>query len=49
MRRNVALDEVGRAGLYLASDLAAGVTGEVLYVDGGFHAVGIPPDGEDGA
>jgi len=49
LRRNVALDEVGRAGLYLASDLAAGVTGEVLYVDGGFHAVGIPPDGEDGA
>ena len=48
LRRNVALDEVGRAGLYLASDLAAGVTGEVLYVDGGF-AVGIPPDGEDGA
>ncbi len=50
LKRNVTLDEVGAAGLYLASDLSAGVTGETLYVDSGFHAIGIPaPDsGADG-
>jgi enoyl-[acyl-carrier protein] reductase I len=42
LRRNVTLEEVGAAGLYLLSDLSAGVTGETLYVDGGFHAIGIP-------
>jgi enoyl-[acyl-carrier protein] reductase I len=42
LRRNVALDEVGNAGLYLLSDLSKAVTGEVLYVDSGFHALGIP-------
>ena len=42
MRRNVALDEVGSAGLYLLSDLSKAVTGEVMYVDSGFHALGIP-------
>lgn len=46
LRRNVALQEVGSTGLYLASDLSSGVTGEVLYVDSGFHSVGIPkPNG----
>jgi enoyl-[acyl-carrier protein] reductase I len=52
LRRNVTLDEVGSAGLYLLSDLSAGVTGETLYVDSGFHAIGIPaPDdgSDDGA
>ena len=42
LRRNVVLEEVGRAGLYLASDLSQGVTGEVLHVDGGYNVVGIP-------
>jgi enoyl-[acyl-carrier protein] reductase I len=42
LRRAVALDEVGSAGLYLLSDLSRAVTGEVLYVDSGFHALGIP-------
>ena len=42
LRRNVQLEEVGSAGLYLLSDLSAGVTGEVLYVDGGYNVVGIP-------
>jgi enoyl-[acyl-carrier protein] reductase I len=43
--RNVALDEVGSSGLYLLSDLSAGVTGETLFVDSGFNVVGIPrPD-----
>ncbi len=43
LRRNLALEEVGRAGLYLASDLSSGVTGETMYVDAGFHAIAIPP------
>ncbi|HER35619.1 MAG TPA: SDR family oxidoreductase, partial [Halothiobacillaceae bacterium] len=39
------LDDVGRAGLYLLSDLSAGVTGEILYVDGGYNVIGMaaPP------
>jgi enoyl-[acyl-carrier protein] reductase I len=48
LKRNASLDEVGRAGLYLLSDLSAGVTGEIHYVDGGFHTVAIPkPDREE--
>jgi enoyl-[acyl-carrier protein] reductase I len=41
---------VGNAAAFLCSDLAAGISGEVLYVDGGFHTVGMsfPSDG-DGA
>jgi len=39
LRRNVTIDDVGNAAAFLLSDLAAGVTGEVLYVDGGFHQV----------
>lgn len=42
LRRSVELDEVGGAGLYLLSDLAGAVTGEVHYVDCGFNAVGMP-------
>ncbi len=37
--RNVALEDVGRAGLYLASDLSSGTTGQILYVDCGCHCV----------
>ena len=36
--RNVALEDVGRAGLYLASDLSTGTTGHILYVDCGCNA-----------
>ncbi len=42
LNRNVLLEEVGGAGLYLASDLSQGVTGEVHHVDGGYNVVGIP-------
>ncbi len=42
LRRQVDLDEVGRAGLYLCSDLSSGVTGEVHFVDCGYHVIGIP-------
>ena len=37
LRRTVNQDEVGKASLYLLSDLASGVTGEIHYVDGGFN------------
>lgn len=43
LRRNVSVEEVGKTGMYLLSDLASGVTGEVLHVDAGFHVMGAPP------
>jgi len=39
LRRNVTIEDVGNAVAFLLSDLAAGVTGDVLFVDGGMHAV----------
>ena len=42
--RNPDMHEVGRAGLYLTSDLSSGVTGEIHYVDGGYHHIGVPRD-----
>ncbi|HET8725933.1 MAG TPA: SDR family oxidoreductase [Alphaproteobacteria bacterium] len=42
LRRNVLMDEVGGAALYLLSPLSGGVTGETHHVDGGFHAIGMP-------
>lgn len=50
IRRNVTIEDVGNAAAFLCSDLASGISGEVLYVDGGFHTVGMsfPSDG-DGA
>ena len=41
LKRNVTTDDVGRAGLFLLSDLGSGVTGEVLHVDAGYHTVGM--------
>ncbi len=41
LRRNVTIDEVGNAAAFLASDLASGITGEVLYVDGGFNTTAL--------
>ena len=40
LRRNITQEEVGKAGLFLLSDLSSGVTGEVLHVDGGYNIVG---------
>ena len=37
LRRNTTIDEVGNAAAFLCSDLAAGISGEILYVDGGFN------------
>jgi enoyl-[acyl-carrier protein] reductase I len=42
MRQNADLDHVGGAALYLVSDYGASTTGDVLYVDGGFHATAMP-------
>ncbi|ESZ88026.1 MAG: enoyl-ACP reductase [Blastomonas sp. CACIA14H2] len=41
LRRNVTIDDVGGAGLYLCSDLSSGVTGETHHVDSGYHVVGM--------
>ncbi len=41
LRRNVSIDEVGNAAAFLCSDLASGVTGEILYVDGGFNTTAL--------
>ena len=40
MRRNITKDEVGKAGLFLLSDLSSGITGETLYVDAGYRIMG---------
>lgn len=41
LRRNVTIEDVGNVGAFLCSDLAAGVTGEVTYVDGGYNILGM--------
>ena len=41
LRREIIVDEVGDTGLYLASPLARAVTGETLFVDAGYHAMGL--------
>ena len=41
LERNVSLEEVGGAGLYMLSDLSGGVTGEIHHVDSGYHIVGM--------
>jgi enoyl-[acyl-carrier protein] reductase I len=50
LRRNVSLEDVGNAAAFLCSDLAAGITGEILYVDNGFSTVGMsfPLEGGEG-
>jgi enoyl-[acyl-carrier protein] reductase I len=46
LKKNIELDHVGGAGLYLLSDLSAGVTGEIHFVDAGYHVIGMPPTGD---
>ncbi len=41
MKRNVTPADVGGTALYLASDLASGVTGDIIYVDSGFSIMGL--------
>jgi len=42
--RNPDIDEVGKAAVYLVSDLSSGVTGETHYADGGYHHIGVPAE-----
>jgi enoyl-[acyl-carrier protein] reductase I len=42
LRANITPEDVGRSAVYLASDLSSAVTGEILYVDGGFNVLGVP-------
>ena len=44
IRRNVTPDDVGNAAAFLCSDLAAGIAGEILYVDGGYNTIGMHLD-----
>jgi enoyl-[acyl-carrier protein] reductase I len=46
LRANITPEDVGRSAVYLASDLSSAVTGEVLYVDGGFNVLGVPTSDE---
>lgn len=43
LRENVTLEQVGNTAAFLCSDLASGITGEIIFVDGGFHIVGLVP------
>jgi len=47
LRRNVTIEEVGNAGAFLCSDLASGISGEILYVDGGFNTTAMGQISED--
>ena len=42
LRSNISIEDVGKTALWLASDLSSAVTGEVIYVDGGFNVLGVP-------
>jgi enoyl-[acyl-carrier protein] reductase I len=42
MRTPLSIDDIGNAAIYLCSDLSRAVTGEVLYVDGGYNIIGVP-------
>jgi enoyl-[acyl-carrier protein] reductase I len=46
LRANISIEDVGRSAVYLASDLSSAVTGEVIYVDGGFNVMGVPSGGD---
>ncbi len=41
LKRTVSIDEVGKTALFLCSDLASGITGEIIYVDAGYHIIGM--------
>ena len=45
LRRSVTLEDIGGTATYLLSDLSAGVTGQIHYVDAGFHGMGMLPPG----
>ena len=41
LRRNVTIEDVGKSGLFLLSDLSSGITGEIMYVDSGYNIIGM--------
>lgn len=44
LKRNITIEEVGNSAAFMCSDLASAITGEVLHVDAGFHAVALPEE-----
>jgi enoyl-[acyl-carrier protein] reductase I len=46
LKKNIELEHVGNAALYLLSDLSSGVTGEIHFVDAGYNIVGMPPSAD---
>ncbi|VAW92382.1 Enoyl-[acyl-carrier-protein] reductase [NADH] [hydrothermal vent metagenome] len=46
MRRNVTIEQVGNVAAFLCSDLALGITGDVMYVDSGYNIIGMRPLGD---
>ena len=42
LKRNVDIHDVGNSALYLLSDSSSSTTGEIIYVDGGYHVMGLP-------
>ena len=47
LRSNISIEDVGKTAVYLASDLSSAVTGETIFVDGGFNIVGVPIGGAE--
>lgn len=47
LKRNMSIEDIGKSGAYLLSDLASGVTGEIHYVDGGYNILGMADVGLD--
>ena len=47
LKRDLTLENVGNAGLYLISNLSSGVTGEIHYVDCGYNVLGMPFEYKD--
>jgi len=46
LRKNVSIEEVGQSAAFLCSNMASGITGEILHVDAGFHAVAMAQNNE---
>jgi enoyl-[acyl-carrier protein] reductase I len=46
MKKNVSIEEVGNAAAFLCSDLASGITGEILFVDAGYNIAGLAATSE---
>lgn len=46
LRRNVSIDDVGNTGAFLCSDLASGITGEIVHVDAGYNIIGMGNDAQ---